>query len=80
MTETYVCAHCEATVTRRFEIRSIIRTCNECDENGRFLHQSLVDSLASLPAEKLPEDWSQMPLDERFEQALKRDLIQITRK
>jgi hypothetical protein len=80
VTETYVCAHCEATVTREFEIRSIIRTCDACDRNGRFLHQSLVDSLSSLPEAELPEDWEAMPLDKRFEEALKRDLIQITRK
>ena len=80
MTETYVCAHCQATVTREFEIRSIIRTCDACDRNGRFLHQSLVDSLASLPEAELPEYWEAMPLDKRFEEALKRDLIQITRK
>ena len=80
VTETYVCANCEASVTREFDIRSIIRTCNACDRNGRFLHQSLVDSLASLPASELPDDWEEMPLDKRFEEALKRDLIQITRK
>jgi hypothetical protein len=80
VSETYVCAHCEATVTRPFEIRSIIRTCDECETNGRFLHQSLVDSLASLPTEELPEEWEQLPLDEQFETALKEGLIQITRK
>lgn len=80
VTETYVCSNCEAPVSREFEIRSIIRTCDDCDQNGRFLHQSLVDSLASLPAEELPEDWEAMPLDKRFEEASRRDLIQITRK
>lgn len=80
MTETYVCSHCEATVTRPFEIRSVIRTCTDCGENGRFLHESLVDSLSSLPAEELPAEWDQLPLDERFEEAIRRDLIKITRK
>ena len=80
VTETYVCSHCEATVTRPFEIRSIIRTCGECGENGRFLHESLVESLGTLPAEELPEDWEAMPLDERFECALREGLIQLTRK
>ena len=79
MTETYVCAHCEATVTRSFEIRSLIRTCDACGENGRFLHESLVDSLASLPSEELPDEWDAMPLDRRFREALERGLIQITR-
>lgn len=80
MSETYYCAHCEATVTRPYEIRSIIRTCDDCDINDRFLHQSLVDSLASLPEEELPEDWEAMALTDRFEAALERDLIEITRK
>ena len=80
MTETYYCAHCEATVTRSFEIRSIIRTCDDCGTNDRFLHQSLVDSLASLPTEELPEDWETMPLTDQFRAALERDLIEITRK
>ena len=80
MTETYVCAHCEDTVTRPFEIRSIIRTCDECGTNGRFLHQSLVDSLATLPESELPEEWETMPLDKQFREALDRGLIQITRK
>ncbi|WP_276272633.1 hypothetical protein [Haloarcula litorea] len=79
MTETYVCAHCQATVERSYEVRSLIRTCDECGENGRFLHRSLVDSLESLPAEQLPEDWESMALDDRFEAALKEGLIQLTR-
>jgi len=80
VTETYVCSHCEETVKRQFEIRSIIRTCDDCGHNGRFLHQSLVDSLASLPRDDLPEEWEQLPLDERFRAALEEGLIQITRK
>lgn len=80
MTETYVCSDCRATVTRPFEIRSIIRTCDDCGENGRFLHESLVESLESLPREELPENWESMPLDEQFKVALREDLILITRK
>jgi len=79
VTETYVCSHCESTVTRPFQIRSIIRTCGECEENGRFLHESLVESLDSLPAEELPEGWESMPLDERFKTALQEGLIRLTR-
>ncbi|WP_135304093.1 hypothetical protein [Haloarcula amylovorans] len=79
MPETYVCANCGATVTRSFGVRSIIRTCDDCEENGRFLHRSLVDSLSSLPDDELPQDWESMPLDDRFEEALKRGLIEITR-
>jgi len=80
VTQTYVCSHCEATITRSFDIRSLIRTCDECETNGRFLHQSLVDSLASLPEEELPDGWAEMALDKRFEVALKQGLIQMTRK
>jgi hypothetical protein len=80
VTETYVCSDCETTVTRPFEIRSIIRTCDDCGENGRFLHESLVESLESLPREELPENWESMPLDEQFKVALREDLILITRK
>ena len=80
MTETYVCSHCQETVTRPFEIRSIIRTCDGCGRNGRFLHQSLVDSLESLRSDDLPEEWEQLPLDERFETALEEGLIHIMRK
>ncbi|MBX0323897.1 hypothetical protein EGH21_12735 [Halomicroarcula sp. F13] len=79
MSETYVCSNCQTTVTRPFQIRSIIRTCDECGQNGRFLHRSLVDSLESLPAEELPDGWESMRLDERFEAALKQGLIQLTR-
>lgn len=79
VTETYVCARCEAPVEREFAVRSIIRTCDECGANGRFLHTSLVDSLASIPEEDRPDDWESMALDERFTDALKRGLIQLTR-
>jgi len=80
VTETYVCSHCRESVTRSFEIRSLIRTCDECGRNGRFLHESLVDSLSSLPTEELPEEWEQLPLDEQFKVALEQGLIQLTRK
>lgn len=80
MTETYVCSHCQASVTRPFDIRLVIRTCDDCGENGRFLNESLVESLAALPADELPDDWEAMPLDEQFKLALKEGLIQMTRK
>ncbi|WP_324758901.1 hypothetical protein [Haloarcula montana] len=79
MPETYLCANCRATITREFGVRSVIRTCEECDRNGRFLHTSLVDSLESIPDSDRPDEWETMPLDERFTDALKRGLIQLTR-
>ena len=80
MSETYVCARCQDAVERNFEVRSIIRTCDECGENGRFLHRSLVKSLAEIATEDQPDGWDQMTLDERFEAALKEGLITVTRK
>ncbi|GCF12701.1 hypothetical protein Harman_06360 [Haloarcula mannanilytica] len=80
VSETYVCARCQAAVERDFEVRSIIRTCDECGENGRFLHKALVESLSEIATENRPEGWEQMTLDERFEAALKEGLITITRK
>lgn len=80
VSETYVCAQCEAAVERNFEVRSLIRTCEECDQNGRFLHRSLVESLSKIAAEDRPDGWEQMALDERFEAALQQGLITITRK
>ncbi|MDQ2071697.1 hypothetical protein ACODNH_15595 [Haloarcula sp. NS06] len=80
MSETYVCARCQAGVERDFEVRSIIRTCSECGENERFLHRSLVESLSAIAAENRPDGWDQMTLDERFEAALKEGLITVTRK
>ncbi|MGB9932683.1 hypothetical protein [Haloarcula amylolytica] len=80
MSETYVCARCQDAVERNFEVRSIIRTCGECGENGRFLHRSLVESLSEIAAENRPDGWEQMTLDEQFEAALKEGLITVTRK
>lgn len=80
MSETYVCSQCQASVERSFEVRSIIRTCSECDSNGRFLHRSLVESLSEIAAENRPDGWEQMSLDERFEAALRQGLITVTRK
>ncbi len=79
VSETYLCANCRATATREFAVRSVIRTCDECGRNGRFLHTSLVDSLESIPESDRPEEWETMALDERFQDALKRGLIQLTR-
>ena len=80
MSETYVCVRCQDAVERNFEVRSIIRTCSECGENGRFLHRSLVESLSAIATENRPDGWDQMTLDERFEAALKEGLITVTRK
>lgn len=80
MSETYVCARCQTGVERNFEVQSIIKTCDDCGENGRFLHRSLVESLSEIAVENQPDGWEQMTLDERFEAALKEGLITITRK
>ena len=79
MSETYRCAVCEAPVEREFAVRSVIRTCDECGEHGRFLHESLLESLESIPDDDRPEEWESMSLDERFMDAIKRGIIEITR-
>lgn len=79
VSETYVCARCQAEVERDFEVRSIIKTCDDCGENGRFLHRDLVESLSEIATENQPDGWEQMTLDERFEAALKEGLITVTR-
>lgn len=79
MSETYRCASCGTGVDREYEVRSIIRTCDECQTNCRFLHTSLVDSLREIPDEDRPDEWDSMSLAERFEDAVKRGLIEITR-
>lgn len=79
MPETYVCARCEATVEREFAVKSLIRTCAECGEHGRFVHESLLESLTEIPAEERPDEWEEMTLDDRFMDAVKRGLIEITR-
>jgi hypothetical protein len=79
VSETYLCANCRATTSREFAVRSVIRTCEECGRNGRFLHTSLVESLESIPESDRPDEWDGMALDEQFMDALKRGLIQLTR-
>jgi DNA-directed RNA polymerase subunit RPC12/RpoP len=79
VSETYVCARCEATVEREFAVKSLIRTCAECGEHGRFVHKSLLESLTAIPDEERPEEWDGMSLDDQFMDAVKRGLIEITR-
>jgi hypothetical protein len=76
--ETYVCPECTSTVERDYRVKYVIRTCDECDHNGRFLHESLTDVIYAIPEEDRPDDWADDPLDERFRRALEEGLIDRT--
>lgn len=71
MTETYVCPHCEATTQRTFRVTTIVRTCTECGEHGRFLHEELLPLLDRVPESARPDDWTERPLDERLFEAVR---------
>lgn len=73
--ETYVCPECTSTVEREYRVRYVIRTCEECGHNGRFLHESLLDVVHDIPEDDLPEDWADQPLDERLRHAIEEGLV-----
>lgn len=75
MSDTYVCSSCGGTVERDYGVQYIVLTCPHCGENGRFVHETLVGVLDDLPTEERPEDWEEMPLDERLLHALREGLI-----
>lgn len=75
MTETYVCPHCSATIERPYRVQFVILTCEECGENGRHIHASLLDVLDAVPTEDRPDDWEELPLDERLVAAVKEGLL-----
>jgi hypothetical protein len=63
---------------RPYRVRLIILTCPDCGENGRFLHESLVDRLDEVPEAERPDDWGEMPLDERLQYAVREGLLQFS--
>jgi RNase P subunit RPR2 len=73
--ETYVCPECTSTVERDYRVKYVIRTCEECGHNGRFLHESLLDVVYDIPEEERPDGWADKPLDERLRRALEEGLI-----
>lgn len=77
MTESYVCPRCERVEERSYKVRFIILTCPDCGENGRFLHESFVDRLEAIPASAHPENWAEMPLDERLLYAIREGLLEV---
>ncbi|MGQ4556974.1 hypothetical protein [Halobellus sp. GM3] len=78
MTETYVCPHCGRTEERPYRVRLIILTCLDCGENGRFLHESIVNRLEEVPEAERPEEWGEMPLDERLGYAIREGLLDVS--
>jgi RNase P subunit RPR2 len=75
VTETYVCPHCSTGTDRTYRVQFIIVTCEECGRNGRFVHDSLLSVLASVPEADRPDDWEQRPLDERLLYAVREGLV-----
>lgn len=75
VSETYVCPECTDEVGRSYSVKYIIRTCEECGTNGRFINEGLLERLYEIPEEKLPDDWPDMALDDRMEHALREGLI-----
>ena len=77
MTESYVCPHCQRVEERPYRVRLIILTCPDCGKNGRFLHRSLVDRLDDVPEPRRPQDWTEMPLDERLRYAVTEGILDV---
>jgi hypothetical protein len=75
VTETYVCPHCTAVEERSYRVQFFIVTCDECGENGRFIHASLLDVLDSIPEADRPDGWESMPLDERLLHAVREGIL-----
>jgi len=78
VTETYVCPTCEHAEDRSYRVRLILLTCPNCGENGRFLNRSLVDRLDEVAPADRPDDWGEMPLDERLEYAARNGLLNVS--
>ncbi|MFC6872490.1 hypothetical protein [Halobellus marinus] len=78
MTESYVCPHCGRLEDRPYRVRLIILTCPDCGLNGRFIHESLVERLDEIPDADRPDDWSEMPLDDRLRFAIEEGLLEIS--
>jgi hypothetical protein len=63
---------------RPYRVRLIVLTCPECGDNGRFLNTTLVDRLQEVPESDRPDEWTEMPLDDRLEYAIKQGLLEIS--
>ncbi len=78
MTDSYVCPNCERVEDRPYRVRLIVLTCPECGDNGRFLNTTLVGRLQEVPESDRPDEWTEMPLDDRLEYAIKQGLLEIS--
>ena len=63
---------------RPYRVRLIVLTCPECGDNGRFLNTTLVGRLQEVPESDRPDEWTEMPLDDRLEYAIKQGLLEIS--
>ncbi|MFC7136954.1 hypothetical protein [Halobaculum litoreum] len=77
MSETYVCPYCAAAIEREYRVQYLIRTCDECGDNGRFVHAEVAAALESVSAADLPEGWSDEPLDERLLAAVREGALDV---
>ena len=77
MSETYVCPYCREGVERDYAVQYIIRSCSECGEHGRFVHESVAAALEGLSSDDLPEGWADRPLDERLLVAVREGVLDI---
>ncbi|WP_435066166.1 hypothetical protein [Halobaculum sp. EA56] len=77
MPETYVCPYCGGEVERDYRVQYVIRSCGECGEHGRFVHEEVAAALDELDpeGEDLPDGWGDLPLDERLLRAVREGLI-----
>jgi hypothetical protein len=78
VTDSYVCPHCGRVEERPYRVRLIILTCPDCGRNGRFLNASLVARLEEVPESERPEEWGEMPLDERLQYAVRKELLDVS--
>jgi len=78
VTDSYVCPHCGHIEERPYRVRLIVFTCPDCGENGRFIHASLVDRLDEVPEPQRPENWEEMPLDDRLQYAIREGLLEMS--
>jgi hypothetical protein len=78
VSETYICPRCGHAEERPYRVRMIILTCPACDENGQFLHRSIISQLDAVPEDARPDRWGEMPRDEQLKYALREGLVEIS--
>ncbi len=72
----YVCPYCGAEVERDYRVQYVIRSCSECGGHGRFVHRVVAEALDRVEGD-LPDDWDDLPLDERLLTAVREGLLDV---